>query len=102
EKASPLFTLRDAKPDGAIAVVKQEPAGASGIESVTKAGERGPVLLAVNADDKARTATFRLPASAKDVKEGHVLFENRKLTVTDGTFTDSFEPYDTHVYATVP
>ena len=101
EKASTIFVLRDAKAADAVTVTKQDPAG-DRIESVTKQGAKGPVLLTVNADDKARTATFRLPAGARDVKEVHVLFENRKLAVKDGEFADKFEPYDTHVYSTEP
>lgn len=102
EKVSAIFVLRDAKAADAITVAKQDPAGERGIEGVTKQGEKGPILLAVNADTKARTATFRLPAAAREAKEVHVLFENRMLAVKDGEFTDKFEPYDTHVYSTEP
>jgi hypothetical protein len=100
EKAATIFVLPNARAADAITVVKQEPAGERGIESATKQSEKGPILLAVNADNKPRTATFRLPAATKDVKEIHVLFEDRKLAVTNGTFTDRFASYDAHVYAT--
>ena len=55
--------------------------------------------MAVNAGDKQRQATFRLPRGSK-ATEVHVLFEDRKLPVKDGAFTDSFRPYDTHLYST--
>jgi acyl-CoA thioesterase-1 len=102
EKASAIFVLRDAKPVDTVMVLKQEPTGEHGIECLTKQGEKGLILLAVNADAKTRTATFRFPAAARDVKEVHVLFENRKIPVKDGEFTDKFEAYDTHVYSTMP
>src|SRR5262249_41597520 len=70
------------------------------IESATRKAEDGELyLLAVNAGSKQRQATFRLPAGSKTA-EVHVLFENRKLSVKDGAFTDSFRPHDTHVYST--
>jgi len=102
ERASSIFTLRDAKPGEAIALLKQDPLGEHGIESRAKQSEKGPVLLAVNADSRTRTATFRLPEGTKNIKDVHVLFENRKLAVTNGTFTDEFAPYDTHVYSLSP
>jgi hypothetical protein len=99
-KASPIFTLRDTKPEGRVMVVKQDPeATGAGIELGTKQGDKDLYVLAVNASPKARTATFRLPPGNKAL-ELHVLFENRTVAVKDGEFTDRFEPYDTHVYAT--
>jgi hypothetical protein len=93
-KASPIFTLRDAKPEQRVTVVKQD-----GIELRTKQADKDLFVLAVNASPKARAATFRLPPGSK-ATELHVLFEARKVPVKDGEFTDQFEPYDTHVYAT--
>lgn len=100
-KASRVFTLRDAKPDGQVALTRQDPEPTNaGIELRTKATDKDLYVLAVNANPKVRQATFRLPAAARGVKEVHVLFENRKVPVTDGAFVDKFEPYDTHVYGT--
>jgi hypothetical protein len=70
------------------------------IESATRKGPDGGVyLLSVNASDRERQATFQLPAGSK-ASEVRVLFEDRKLSVKDGAFTDSFRPYDVHVYTT--
>jgi hypothetical protein len=99
-RASSIFTLRDAKREGQVMVVKQDPeATSTGIELRTKLADKDPYLLAVNASPKVRTATFRLPAGSK-ATELHVLFENRTVPVKGGEFADKFEPYDTHVYAT--
>jgi hypothetical protein len=94
-KASPIFTLRDAKADGRVQPAKPIPE----IEGRTKQADAGLYHLAVNASPKAREATFRLPPGNK-ATELNVLFENRKVPVKDGVFADKFEPYDTHVYAT--
>jgi len=99
-KASPIFTLRDVKPEGRITVVKQDPAPTGvAVELRTKQADKDLFVLAVNASPKARTATFRLPPGNKAM-ELHVLFESRTVPVKDGEFTDRFEPYDAHVYAT--
>ena len=51
-------------------------------------------LLAVNATRKSVKAQFRLPVA----KEGKVLFENRSVAVKAGVLTDTFKPFDVHVY----
>jgi hypothetical protein len=101
EQMTGVFVLADAPKSGQFAVTQQEPAKAQGIELRTKRSDTASYVLAVNADKTARTATFRLPQGV-DVKEMHVLFEDRRLPVSDGTFRDQFKPYDTHVYATTP
>jgi PKD repeat protein len=58
------------------------------------------VLLAVNianrtSGGKALTAQFTLPA---DVGSVDVLNENRKITVSNGVFTDEFAPFEVHIY----
>ena len=99
-EASRIFVLPEAEPKARIAVRKAA-AGELTIESVCKQGAKGSYLLAVNADREPRMATFELPAGMRELKEINVLFENRKLPVKDGTFTDPFRGYDTHVYGTV-
>ena len=51
-------------------------------------------LLAVNAVRQKVTARFRLPG----MKQGKVLFENRQVVAQNGFLTDTFKPYDVHVY----
>jgi hypothetical protein len=91
-KASSIFTL----PKAAEAITSTDAV----IENATRKAADGELyLMAVNAGNKERQATFRLPAGSK-AAEVHVLFEDRKLPVKDGTFVDRFRPYDTHVYST--
>jgi hypothetical protein len=93
-QASSIFVLPSAKPAERIA------SSDTAIESATrKSTDSELYLLAVNTASKQRQATFRLPAGSK-AAEVHVLFEDRKLPVKDGVFTDNFRPYDTHVYST--
>lgn len=92
-QASKVFVLPPAEP--ALRITANE-----GIESATrKAADGSLYLLAVNASEKPRQVQFRLPAGVKAAAV-HVLFEDRRLPVKDGGFTDTFRPYDTHVYAT--
>ncbi|NUQ01852.1 MAG: hypothetical protein HUU35_18555, partial [Armatimonadetes bacterium] len=53
-------------------------------------------LFAVGLRNAATQATFRLPQPHRGAAE--VLGENRRLTVTDGCFSDSFGPYEVHLY----
>lgn len=99
--AGHVFVLPAAKNEENIAIVEATPGPAAKIESATRQGMDGALyLLAVNAENKERQATFRLPAGCK-ATEIHVLFENRKLPIKDGVFRDVFKAYDTHVYGTV-
>jgi hypothetical protein len=100
-RASAIFTLRDAKPPAQVTLVKQDPEPRpAGVEFRTKERDKDLYVLAVNASPKAREVTFRLPETSAGWSGVHVLFENRKVAVRGGQFTDKFEPYDTHVYAT--
>jgi hypothetical protein len=102
-KASAIFVLRDAKIASQLTLVKQDPEPTdAGVEFRTKQDGKNLYVLSVNANPRARDVTLRLPPSHADLKEVHVLFENRKVAVKDGTFTDRFEPYETHVYGTEP
>ena len=51
-------------------------------------------LLAVNATVQNVTARFRLPG----MTQGKVLFENRQVAAQNGFLTDTFKPWDVHVY----
>lgn len=99
-EASAIFVLRGAKPDDRLTLVQQVPEDKTGFESLTKQGDKGIYVLAVNAASKHHAVKLQLPPSAKNVKEVHVLFEKRKIRVSEGVFTDQFRPYERHVYAT--
>lgn len=97
-EAAAIFVLREAPKDDRIT-----PAGPPGhVESLTKQADADLYLLAVNADGQPCEATFQLPQKRAGATSVHVLFENRTVAVKDGNFTDKFQPYDTHVYATTP
>jgi hypothetical protein len=99
--AGPIFTLRDAKPASQITLVTQTPEPTEGgVEFRSKERDADLYLLAVNAGYKAREVTFRLPPAHAGRTAVHVLFEGRTVPVKDGTITDQFEPYATHVYST--
>ena len=42
--------------------------------------------------------TFTLPAELKYAGKAEVMFENRKLKVKNGKFTDDFPAHTRHVY----
>jgi hypothetical protein len=97
--ASRVFVLPEAAPELRIQAVGQKRGVDGNIESITKQAANGDLyLLAVNAGAKQRPV-FQLPAGV-NISEIHVLFEGRKLPVIDGTFADTFGPYDTYLYAT--
>lgn len=105
-QATAIFTLRDAPEKERPTVVallrdsksSGDKADAPAIQFRTKKNGDRWYLLAVNADARRVETTFKL-ADAARASTLHVLFENRVIPVKDGKFTDSFEPYDTHVYA---
>jgi hypothetical protein len=101
-QASRVFVLRDTPKGAGIELIAQAPAAGPGIECRAKGSGKEVYLLAVNADSRPHTATFRLPEALRGLKEVHVPFENRKIAVEGGTFTDPFPAYGTHVYATTP
>ncbi len=56
----------------------------------------GTYLIIVNSANYPVTTTFTLKDNlSADIK---VIFENRKLVATDGNFSDSFVPYEVHIY----
>ncbi len=54
-------------------------------------------LFAVAMRGQATTATFTFPAAAPRLR-AEVLGESRLLTTTNGVFTDSFAPWEVHLY----
>lgn len=56
----------------------------------------GTYLIVVNSANHSVMATFWLKQiQSNDIK---VIFENRKLVSTNGNFSDSFAPYEVHIY----
>jgi hypothetical protein len=98
-QASRIFVLADAKPESSPTLVNESSTRLN-IEILAKESEKATYLLTVNADARRCTASFRLPEAARRLSEVHVLFENRRIVVRDGLFSDGFDPYGVHVYAT--
>ena len=61
-----------------------------------KTGKAGNILIAVNTEMKPVQATFRV--NQKIRTELFVAGENRKVTLRNGSFRDSFLPGETHIY----
>ncbi len=62
----------------------------------------GYVLLTVNLDDAVLDVTFEFPAA---LKSAQLMFENqppKKLAAPATSFTEHFEPFETHIYRIVP
>ena len=54
-------------------------------------------LFAVGLRNTSTEATFTVSGGTGDGRV-EVVGEDRELTLVDGTFVDSFEPYEVHVY----
>ena len=69
----------------------------TGVETLVKLHAGRPWMLAANTQFDPMKATFsNLPeATGGSV---HVVGEDREVTVADGRLTDSFRPYEVHVY----
>jgi hypothetical protein len=99
KEACKVFTLPPSPPAERFTVAG-ETAADRAIETATRTADDGVLyFLSVNASKDKHTATFRMPATLK-AEHVHVLFENRKLPVRDGTFTDTLAGYDRRIYAT--
>lgn len=80
--------------------------------SVTDSG--APVALMVKSDgpttyvfavgmrDTTAEATFRLPTGPAPGVGVEVVDENRRLTITEGSFRDHFQPWEVHLYRIPP
>ena len=73
----------------------QDPLGQPSVTVLLKNHAGSSYILAVNASTAAVRARFRTHARAKTCK---VAWEKRRIPVAGGTFEDSFEPFDVHVY----
>ena len=72
-------------------------AGASDIEY--RAREAGGYLYIMAAKRQGSTVHVEFSGLPAGIQTGDVLFEApRKVTVSDGEFTDWFAPHDVHVY----
>jgi len=65
----------------------------NGVHSLTKHHDGGTYILAANVTEKAADCTFDANG-----KSAEVLFENRKLSIEQGRFSDRFDGYAVHVY----
>ena len=99
-QAGRIFVLPDAKAEASPVLVSDAAATRPNVEILAKQSDKATYFLTANADGRKCTATFRLPEAARRLSELHVLFENRRVAVKDGTFRDDFDPYGVHVYAT--
>ncbi|MCC6443437.1 MAG: beta-galactosidase [Armatimonadetes bacterium] len=64
--------------------------------------EGGHILLTVNLDDAVLNATYRFPAGLKSAAP---LFEERPALALEDrgkTFSDLYEPFETHIYRLIP
>lgn len=66
-----------------------------GIEWIIKPAGRGVLLLAVNADPNPVEVTF---SGLKKYQRCEVLFESRLVNWSQGSFRDTFAPFDARVY----
>jgi len=53
-------------------------------------------LIAVNRSNISGTVTFN--GFSQTVSTSEVVFESRNVSITNGSLTDNFEPFDVHVY----
>ena len=58
--------------------------------------QAGTYVIAVSGANRTGTATFELKQN--DASKVRVVLENRVLAVTNGFFSDSFGPYQVHIY----
>lgn len=70
--------------------------GDSRIHRLARRAGKNVTLMAVNGTQEAKPATISIDAPFNGKAE--VLFENREVTVSQGTITDSFGPLEAHVY----
>lgn len=67
----------------------------TGVEMIVKKVNGKTYLITVNSDKNPVKITFKGLAG---FNEALVLSENRNLEITDGKFTDSYKPFDVHIY----
>lgn len=67
----------------------------AGVETIFKKMDGNYYLIAVNSDKNRVKVTLEGLQNFGEVK---VLTEDRKLLIEDGNLTDTFEPFDVHIY----
>jgi hypothetical protein len=72
-------------------------ANASAVDTLTKRHNNASYVFAVEMEGRQASADFRL-SSAKPAQTVEVIGEDRSITLRDGSFTDSFKPWDVHLY----
>jgi hypothetical protein len=85
------------EPSVAEAMRAQLSAKETAIDTVTKRHENATYLFAVEMEGKQASAEFK-PNSAKRTESVEVIGEDRTITFREGSFTDSFKPWDVHLY----
>ena len=77
----------------------QSTSNAKLLRSITRKHAGYLYIVSCNIDEnQAGEVTFTLPAEYKYGSSAEVLFENRKVDVKDGKFSDTFPGYSRHVY----
>jgi hypothetical protein len=77
----------------------QSTGNANLLRSITRKHEGCLYVVSCNIDENpAGEVTFTLPPEYKYGGSAEVLFENRKVDVKDGKFSDTFPAYSRHVY----
>jgi hypothetical protein len=67
----------------------------AGVEILVKEYDNKIYLLTTNADKNPIKITFKL---LKNNTKGKVLSENRTVQITNGEMTDTYNPFDVHIY----
>lgn len=67
----------------------------TGIEMILKSIENKKYLITTNSDRKPAKVTF---SGLSDFNESIVLYENRKLKISNGKFMDNYKAFDVHIY----
>jgi hypothetical protein len=67
----------------------------AGVEILVKEYDNKIYLLTTNADKNPIKITFKL---LKNITKGKVLSENRTVKITKGEMTDTYKPFDVHIY----
>ena len=68
----------------------------AGVALLAKAFEDETYLFTANDDKNPVKVTFTLPQKYDGTAD--VVAENRRVTVSAGSFTDSYKPFDVHLY----
>lgn len=70
----------------------------SAVDTLTKRHNNGRYVFAVEMEGKGTSADFKL-SSGKPAQTVEVIGEERSITARNGGFSDSFKPWDVHLYS---